>query len=82
MRLDLFRRTDGALVVVPARFAHGLPALEHAGLRYVRTVRLDLAILGDGLVLDIGLHGFGVAQGADEALLRSCPDERGVAAEV
>lgn len=74
MKLDLYRRNDGALVVVPARFAHGLPALAPTGLRFVRSVRMDLAVLGDALVLDIGLQGFGVALGADEALLRSYPD--------
>ena len=73
MKLDLYRRTDGALVVVPSRFAHGLPPLAPAGLRRVRTVDVDLAVLQDALVLDIGLHGFAVAHGADEALLRSAP---------
>lgn len=77
MKLDLYRRIDGALVVVPSRFAHGLPALAPTGLRYIRSVRMELGVLGDGLVLDIGLHGFGIAFGADEALLRNCPsDER------
>lgn len=75
MKLDLYRRTDGALVVVPARFAHGLPALAPGGLRYIRSVRMELGVLGDGLVLDIGLHGFGIAFGADEALLRNCASE-------
>lgn len=73
MKLDLYRRMDGALVVVPSRFASGLPTLAPAGLRYIRTVSLELGVLGDVLVLDIGLHGFAVASGADEALLRSCP---------
>ncbi|TZF90510.1 hypothetical protein [Cognatilysobacter lacus] len=72
MKLDLYRRPDGALVVVPTRFACGLPTTTPAGLRYVRTVSLELRVLGDALVLDIGLHGFAVAAGADEALLRSC----------
>ena len=75
LKLDLYRRTDGALVVVPARFAHGLPALAPGGLRYVRSVDVDLVVLQDTLVLDIGLHGFAIAQGADEALLRSFPSE-------
>lgn len=73
MKLDLYRRVDGALVVVPTRFACGLPTLAPSGLRFVRTVNLELGVLGDALVLDIGLHGFAVAIGADEALLRSCP---------
>ena len=76
MKLDLYRRVDGALVVVPTRFASGLPTLAPDALRFIRTVRLELGVLGDGLVLDIGLHGFAVASGADEALLRSCPTER------
>jgi hypothetical protein len=71
--LDLYRRMDGALVVVPTRFARGMPTLAPVGLRYIRTVCLELGVLGDVLVLDIGLHGFAVASGADEALLRSCP---------
>ena len=73
MKLDLYRRTDGALVVVPTRFANGLPTPAPAALRYIRSVVLELGVLGDQLVLDIGLHGFAVASGADEALLRSCP---------
>ena len=73
MKLDLFRRADGALVVVPSRFARCLPVSAPGGLRYIRSVRLELAVLGDALVLDIGLHGFAVARGADEALLRSSP---------
>lgn len=72
MKLDLYRRPDDALVVVPTLFAHGLPTQTPAGLRYVRTVSLELRVLGDALVLDIGLQGFAVAAGADEALLRSC----------
>ena len=75
MKLDLYRRVDGALVVVPSRFAQGLPTPAASGLRYIRTVRQELGVLGDRLVLDIGLHGFAVACGADEALLRSCPSE-------
>lgn len=75
MKLDLYRRMDGALVVVPTRFARGLPTPAPAALRYIRTVSLELGVLGDGLVLDIGLNGFAVARGADEALLRSCPSE-------
>ncbi|WP_407907938.1 hypothetical protein [Lysobacter claricitrinus] len=74
MKLDLYRRSsDGALVVVPTRFAPELPVLAPGGLRYVRTVERELTMLGDELVLDIGLNGFAVARGADEALLRSCP---------
>lgn len=75
MKLDLYRRADGALVVVPTRFACGTPTLAPDALRFIRTVRLELGVLGDGLVLDIGLHGFAVASGADEALLRSCPTD-------
>ncbi|MGY3265750.1 MULTISPECIES: hypothetical protein [unclassified Lysobacter] len=73
MKLDLYRRDDGALVVVPTRFAPELPVLAPGGLRYVRTVERELTMLGDVLVLEIGLNGFAVAQGTDEALLRSCP---------
>ena len=75
MKLDLVRRSDGALIVVPSRFARCLPGPAPEGLRYIRSVRQDLAVLGDALVLDIGLHGFAVAHGADEALLRSSPTE-------
>ena len=80
MKLDLYRRVDGALVVVPTRFACGLPTPAPDGLRFIRTVKLDLGVLGDGLVLDIGLHGFAVAGGADEALLRSCPTDQPMSA--
>jgi hypothetical protein len=73
MKLDLFRRGDGALVVVPSRFARSLPGPAPDGLRFIRSVRQDLAVLGDALVLDIGLHGFAIARGADEALLRCSP---------
>lgn len=73
MKLDLYRRSDGALVVVPTRFAPDVPVLAPGGLRYIRTVERELATLGDALVLDIGLSGYAVARGADEAFLRSCP---------
>lgn len=71
MKLDLYRRPDGALVVVPSRFAHALPDSDFETLRYVRTVGMQLGLLGDDLVLGIGLHGFALAQGADAALLRN-----------
>lgn len=71
MKLDLYRRPDGALVVVPSRFAHALPDSDFATLRFVRTVRMQLGLLGDDLVLEIGLHGFAIARGADAALLRN-----------
>lgn len=71
MKLDLYRRPDGALVVVPSRFAQALPAPDAAALRFVRRVRMELGLLGDALVLDIGLNGYAVARGADEALLRN-----------
>lgn len=73
MKLDLYRRPDGALVVVPSRFAHAAPAPDAAALRFVRRVRVDLGLLGDALVLEIGLNGYAVASGADEALLRNGP---------
>lgn len=71
MKLDLYRRPDGALVVVPSRFADASPAPDASALRFIRRVRLDLDLLGDTLVLDIGLHGYAVARGADAALLRN-----------
>lgn len=71
MKLDLYRRPDGALVVVPSRFADALPDSDFETLRYVRTVRVQLGLLGDELVLEIGLHGFAIARGADAALLRN-----------
>ncbi|TBR08994.1 MAG: hypothetical protein EPO46_09675 [Lysobacter sp.] len=71
VKLDLYRRTDGALVVVPSRFAHALPGPGAATLHYIRTVRMELALLGDALVLEIGLQGFAIARGADAALLRN-----------
>lgn len=61
------------MVVVPARFAPEVPLLAPAGLRYIRTVDQELVLLGDTLVLEIGLHGYAIAHGPDEAFLRSCP---------
>lgn len=71
VKLDLYRRPDGALVVVPSHFADASPAPEAASLRFIRRVRMELGLLGDALVLDIGLHGYAVARGADAALLRN-----------
>lgn len=76
MKLDLYRRPDGALVVVPSRFADAHPAPGGASLRFIRRVRMDLGLLGDRLVADIGLHGYAVARDADEALLRNGAPER------
>lgn len=73
MKLDLYRRPDGALVVVPSHFADASPAPDAASLRFIRRVRMELGLLGDGLVRDIGLQGYAVACGADEALLRNAP---------
>ncbi|MFZ5655623.1 MAG: hypothetical protein ACOY37_00935 [Pseudomonadota bacterium] len=75
MKFDLFRRHDGALVVVPSHFADASPAPDAASLRFVRRVRMELGLLGDELVRDIGLHGYAVACGADEALLRNGPTD-------
>ena len=58
-------------MVVPSRFADASPAPDAASLRLVRRVRMELGLLGDALVLDIGLHGYAVARGADAALLRN-----------
>lgn len=69
MKLDLYRRTDGALVVVPARFEQ--PPAPCAILHFVRSVEIDLALLDDALVLEIGLQGHAIATGADAALLRN-----------
>ncbi len=71
MKLDLYRRPDGALVVVPSHFADASPAPDAASLRFLRRVRMELGVLGDDLVLDIGLNGYAVARGADAALLRN-----------
>lgn len=71
MKLDIYRRPDGALVVVPSRFADASPAPDAAALRFIRQVRMDLGLLGDTLVLDIGLHGYAIALGADAAMLRN-----------
>jgi hypothetical protein len=71
VKLDLYRRPDGALVVVPSRFADASPAPDIAALRFIRQVRMDLGLLGDTLVLDIGLHGYAIACGADAAMLRN-----------
>ena len=71
MKLDLYRRPDGALVVVPTHFANASPAPDAASLRFIRRVRMELGVLGDELVCDIGLHGYAVARGADAALLRN-----------
>lgn len=71
MKLDLYRRADGALVVVPSHFADASPVPGAASLRFIRQVRMELGLLGDALVLDIGLHGYAVATGPDAALLRN-----------
>jgi hypothetical protein len=71
LKLDLYRRPDGALIVVPSHFADASPAPDAAALRFIRQVRMELGLLGDALVLDIGLHGYAVARGADAALLRN-----------
>lgn len=71
MKLNLYRRPDGALVVVPSHFADASPAPHAASLRFIRRVRMELGVLGDELVLEIGLNGYAVARGADAALLRN-----------
>lgn len=71
MQLDIYRRPDGALVVVPSRFADASPAPDAAALRFIRQVRMELGLLGDTLVLDIGLNGYAIALGADAAMLRN-----------
>lgn len=71
VKLDLYRRPDGELVVVPTHFIDASPAPDAASLRFVRRVRMELQVLGDELVLDIGLNGYAIARGADAALLRN-----------
>lgn len=58
-------------MVVPSRFADASPAPDASALRFIRRVRMDLDLLGERLVLDIGLHGYAIAVGADAAMLRN-----------
>ncbi|MFC0677948.1 hypothetical protein ACFFGH_08855 [Lysobacter korlensis] len=70
MWLNVYTRTDGALVVVPALFQVPV-ALERAGpLRRVGAADLDLAQLSDAFVNAMGVAGFAIASGEQEALLR------------
>jgi hypothetical protein len=70
MQFDIYRRSDGALIASPSRFdgsmlIHALP------VRFVRRAWLELDLLSETFVADLGLHGFAIARGADAALLRN-----------
>jgi len=77
MQFNLFRRPDGALVVVPRLFKPPI-ALERAGgLRPIGTAHVELEHLTNDLVESIGVQGYAVASGPDEALLRIAASRRG-----
>ena len=70
MQFDIYRRIDGTLIASPSRFDGSL--LIHAlPVRFVRRAWLDLDLLSESFVAELGLHGFAVAAGADAALLRN-----------
>lgn len=73
MQFDIYRRIDGALVAVPSRLG-ALFVPGFAPVRFIRTSTVDLDLLSDAFVSDLGLHGHAVASDADAALLRSAAD--------
>lgn len=70
MVLNVYRRSDGALVIVPALFQPPI-ALEREGrLVLLGEADVELAGLSDALVEQLGLHGYAVAGEVDAAGLR------------
>ena len=74
MRFNVFRRSDGALVVVPALFQSPLAVAAEGELRRLGSAYVDLETLSEPLVEHIGLNGYAIARGVDEALLRSATE--------
>ena len=70
MQFDIFRRHDGALLASPSRFDGALVGHPRS-VRFVRRAWVDLHVLSDTFVTELGLHGVAVAEGADAALLRN-----------
>lgn len=70
MEIRVYRRADDALVVVPALFQAPVAMSREGALRFLGTADVELALLSDALVANIGLYGYAVAQGVDEALVR------------
>lgn len=71
MDIRVYRRGDHALIVVPALFQIPVALEREASLRLLGEATIDLELLTDDLVRDIGLYGYAVARGADEALVRT-----------
>ncbi|WP_144817004.1 hypothetical protein [Aerolutibacter ruishenii] len=82
MELRVYRRADDALVVVPSLFQSPLALSKHSALRQIGVATVELAHLGESLVADIGIHGYAIATGADEALIRMCVDRATAAGAV
>lgn len=70
MVLHIYRRPDGALVIVPALFQPPI-ALEREGmLVLLGEADVELAGLSDAVVEQLGLQGYAVAGEVDAAILR------------
>ncbi|HTH27513.1 MAG TPA: hypothetical protein VL918_03480 [Sphingobium sp.] len=71
MDIRVYRRSDAALVVVPGLFQPPVALEREGALRPLGTVEIELNLLSDELVADIGLNGYAIARGPDEALIRT-----------
>ena len=78
MRFNVFRRCDEAVVVVPVLFRTPLALQAESDLRWVGSAYVELAMLSEPLIEQIGLNGYAVAQGLVDALLRGATQRDGV----
>ena len=80
MKFVVHQRGDGLLVVLPALLAHPPGLGEEGVLVRVGSASAAFSQLSDELATAIALHGYGIADDRDEALLRLSLDIRAASA--
>lgn len=75
MVLNVYRRSDGALVIVPALFQPPIALEREGALVLLGEADIGLAGLSDALVEQLGLHGYAIAGDVDAAALRLAVEE-------
>jgi len=69
MEFLVFRRTDSALVVVPAMFQPPLACRRHGALTFAAVCDIDLDAFTPDVMTALALDGFACIRGPDWALL-------------
>lgn len=72
MRVKVFNRDDGTIVVLPIDLHGTFPPEHHGPLAELGDAVLDFACLSDEFVLALGMCGYCEARGADARTVLDC----------